>query len=123
MTDLKRRPGLVLLAAVFILAGLNHFWNPRIYRAIMPPYLPAHGPLVFWSGVAEVVLGAAVLVPRLRKLAGWGLIALLVAVFPANLYMAQNAERFRAIPEWALWARLPFQLVFAWWVKRSAIDE
>ncbi len=95
----------------FVLAGLNHFWQPRVYRAIMPPYLPWPDVLVALSGYAEVGLGVLLLVPRFRRIAGGGLIGLLIAVFPANLHMALNPERYEAIPAWLLWCRLPLQAV------------
>ncbi len=98
-----------LVGALFILAGLNHFWRPNIYRAIMPGYLPRHAELVALSGYAEIALGGLALVPRAAPIAGWGLIALLAAVFPANLHMALHPERYRQVPRWALWARLPLQ--------------
>ena len=84
----------------------------------MPPYLPRPLALVYVSGVFEVLGGVGVLLPRYRKAAGWGLIALLVAVFPANLYMVTASELFtpQGIPLWALWARLPLQLVLIAWV-------
>jgi uncharacterized membrane protein len=97
------------MALAFIAAGLNHFYQPRLYRAIMPPYLPWHGQLVALSGYAEIILGALALLPRWRRLAGWGLIALLVAVFPANLHMALSSARYPAIPAPLLWLRLPIQ--------------
>lgn len=109
-----RRPW--LLGLLFIAAGLYHFANPAFYIAIMPPYLPWHRELVFLSGVAEVALGALVLVPRTQRLASWGLIALLVAVFPANVHMVLHPELFPSIPVWALWARLPLQGVMVAWV-------
>lgn len=114
---LSKTTNRLILSAVFILAGLNHFRNPRMYLAIMPPYLPNHTALVAASGYAEVALGALVLVPRLRRVAGYGLIALLLAVFPANLHMALNPERFQPIPAWALWLRLPLQAVLIAWVR------
>jgi uncharacterized membrane protein len=101
----------VLMGILFMLAGLNHFRRPRMYRAIMPPYLPWHTPLVALSGIAEVGLGALALVPRWRRPAGWGLIALLVAIFPANLHMALHTDRYPRIPAWLLWCRLPMQAV------------
>jgi uncharacterized membrane protein len=97
------------MALAFIAAGLNHFYQPRLYRAIMPPYLPWHGPLVALSGYAEIILGGLALLPRWRRLAGWGLIGLLIAVFPANLHMALNSARYPAIPAPLLWLRLPMQ--------------
>lgn len=105
---------LYIMAAIYIVAGLLHFIRPRTYLAIMPPYLPAHKALVFWSGVAELVLGLALLVPALRTWAAWGIIALLIAVFPANVYMA-TGEKFGAISAWIRWGRLPLQAVLIWW--------
>jgi uncharacterized membrane protein len=87
-----------------------HFLRPQLFEAIVPPYLPSPRALVFISGVAEVLGGIGLLVPAVRIWAGVGLILLLVAVFPANLYMAEQAEKFRQLaPAWALWARLPVQ--------------
>jgi uncharacterized membrane protein len=109
-----------LLAAFFISAGVNHFVNPRAYRQIVPPSLQADAkPVVAVSGVAEVLGGVGVLLPRTRRAAGVGLIALLAAVFPANLYMARTPERFDRIPRWALFARLPLQPLMMWWAWRA----
>ncbi|HZF07773.1 MAG TPA: MauE/DoxX family redox-associated membrane protein [Thermoanaerobaculia bacterium] len=110
------------LGLFFIIAGIAHFVRPDVYLKIMPPYLPWHRGLVFLSGVAEVVLGALVLVPRCTVPAAWGLIALLVAVFPANLYMAQNPGLFPKLSPTLLWLRLPLQAVligWAYWVARG----
>lgn len=112
---------LVALALFFVAAGVNHFVNPAFYVAIMPPYLPAHLALVQLSGVLEILGGLAVLVPRLRALAGWGLVLLLLAVFPANVHMAFHPELFPDVPASALRARLPLQGIFiawAWWATR-----
>lgn len=106
------------LGLAFIAAGVNHFVNPAFYVAVMPPYLPWHAALVAASGVAEVVLGLLVLVPRVAPAAGWGLVALLVAVFPANVHMAMNPDLFPRFPPWLLVARLPLQGVFVWWAYR-----
>ncbi|MCG8349165.1 MAG: DoxX family membrane protein [Chloroflexales bacterium] len=111
----------IVLGLSFIAAGLNHFRHPRFYTSIMPDYMPWHGALVALSGYAEVLLGVLVLIPRFQKLARWGLIALLVAVFPANIHMALHPQRYQHIPRWALWLRLPFQGVLAAWVWRSTI--
>jgi uncharacterized membrane protein len=83
----------------------------------MPPYLPWHNPLVALSGAAEVLLGALALVPQWRRGTGWGLIVLLIAVFPANLHMALHTDRFPRIPAWLLWLRLPFQGVLIAWAR------
>lgn len=105
-----------LLAALFFTAaGIGHFVAPSFYLSMMPPWLPAHGFLVQLSGVAEIAGGLGLLVPRLRRAAGIGLILLLIAVFPANIQMLQNA-RAAGTPELGLWIRLPFQILFIWWV-------
>ena len=112
-----------LFGILFILAGLNHFRSPDFYINIMPPYLPWHRELVVISGVAEIVLGALLLFRRWAALAGWGLIALLVAIFPANLHMAMHPELYPSIAPAALWMRLPVQgLLIAWayWYTRPS---
>lgn len=105
-----------------MLAGVLHFVRPSMYEAIMPDYLPAHRELVLASGAAEIAGGAALMAPgeRVRRLGKLWLWALLVAVFPANLHMALNPERYSNIPEPLLWARLPGQLLFGWWVAAAA---
>lgn len=108
----------VTLGLVFVAAGANHFVRPRMYRAIMPAYLPWHAQLVALSGYAEVLLGVVALIPRLRLPARWGLTALLIAVFPANVHMAIHPQRYAPIPRWLLWARLPLQaglIAWVWW--------
>ncbi len=104
-----------LLAVLFVAAGLNHFVHPAFYLKMMPPYLPWHLALVYLSGIAEIVFGALVLFPRFARPAGWGLIALLIAVFPANLYMAQNPHLFPDVSQTVLFIRLPIQLLLIWW--------
>ena len=106
-----------LLAALFVGAGLLHFLKPTAYLRVMPPYLPAPELLVLLSGAAEVAGGLGLLWPATRRAAGWGLLALLVAVFPANVYMLQIHEQLH-LPAWALWARLPLQPLLMWWVWR-----
>lgn len=108
------------LGAFFLAAGANHFISPRYYRAIVPPRLE-HGAerIVAISGVAEILGGLGVFLPGTRRAAGAGLIALLAAVFPANLYMAQEPERFKQVPRWALYARLPLQPLMMWWAWRA----
>jgi uncharacterized membrane protein len=108
-----------ICGALFIGAGVNHFAMPRAYRQIVPPSLGDPDRLVRVSGVAEIAGGIGVLLPRTRRLAGLGLIALLLAVFPANLYMARNPASFRRIPRWALYARLPLQPLMMWAVWRA----
>jgi uncharacterized membrane protein len=109
-----------LCGPFFVAAGANHFLSARAYEAIMPDYLPAHKELVVASGVAEIAGGAALMHPRTRRLGAWWLIATLIAIFPANLHMALHPERYKKIPPPALYARLPFQLVFIAWVRAAA---
>lgn len=105
---------LYVQAILYIAAGANHFISPKTYLAIMPPYIPSHNLMVIVSGIAEILLGIGLLFPATRSLSAWGLIILLIAVFPANLYMA-TASRFRKLPAWLRWARLPLQLILIWW--------
>jgi uncharacterized membrane protein len=107
------------LGVTFLVTGALHFIRPRPYISIMPRYLPAHRELVYASGVAEMAGGAGVLAGK--RLAGWWLLATLVAIFPANVEMAIHAERFRRIPEPLLWARLPVQGLLIAWVWRAAL--
>lgn len=112
-----------LLCMFFVLAGLNHFVKPAFYLKIMPPYLPWHLFLVYLSGFFEIVLGVTVIINRFTRIAAWGLIALLIAVFPANLHMAIHPELYPDINPLALWLRLPLQAVFiawAYWYTRPA---
>jgi uncharacterized membrane protein len=113
-----------LMGIAFIAAGINHFLSPAFYVKIMPPYLPWHLELVYLSGVAEAVLGALLLIPRFSGLAAWGLIALLIAVFPANLHMALHPDLYPNLRPAVLYARLPIQgvlIAWAYWFtgKRS----
>jgi uncharacterized membrane protein len=107
------------VGAAFVTTGVLHFTHTRAYKAIMPPYVPRHHEAVLVSGVAEAVGGAAVLVPATRPFARWWLLALLAAVFPANVHMALNPKDYRQFPPAALWARLPLQGLFAWLVWRA----
>jgi uncharacterized membrane protein len=102
-----------LVGPLFVGAGLLHFKRTHSYVAIMPDYLPAHRTLVYASGAAEIAGGAGLMVPAARRAAGWWLIATLVAIFPANVWMAQHPERYR-LPGGrpALIVRLPLQAVF-----------
>ncbi len=109
------------LGAFFLGAGALHFIRPAMYEAIMPEWLPAHREMVYASGVAETAGGAAVLAERTGRAGGWLLIATLVGVFPANVHMALNPDRYSNIPEPLLWARLPLQALMIAWVYRVAI--
>lgn len=111
-----------LLCIFFVIAGVMHFANPEFYLKMMPPYLPWHLGLVYVSGVFEIVLGILLIIPKYTRLAAWGLIALLIAVFPANIYLAMNPQLMPNASPTAHLIRLPFQLVFiawAWWFTRA----
>jgi uncharacterized membrane protein len=114
---------LVALAMIFCVAGIMHFVAPAPFVRIVPPWLPAPALLVFVSGVAEIAGGLGLLLPATRVAAGWGLIALLVAVFPANIRMLQAAHEARASTLWQtlLVLRLPLQPLLVYWVWRAAI--
>lgn len=115
------------LAGFFGFAGTMHFVIPRSYEAIVPPSLPRPREAVVVSGLAEILGAAALLPSRTRRLARWWLLALLVAVFPANVHMAVNPEDvpgldLSRVPRWALWARLPLQPLAMVWVWRATRD-
>lgn len=105
-----------LLVVGFVVQGINHFIADEFLIRMIPPWLPWPALLVYASGIAEIGLGLAVIRPQTRRVAGWGLLALLVAVFPANLQMALHPEQWPHIPAWVLWARLPLQPLFMLWV-------
>ncbi len=104
-----------LLAILFIAAGSNHFFSTSFYLRIMPPYLPRPLLLVYLSGLVEIILGGLLLTPHFARAAAWGLVALLIAVFPANLHMAVNHALYPEYSKTTLWARLPLQLVLIAW--------
>jgi uncharacterized membrane protein len=111
------------LALFFIVAGASHFVSPAPYIAIVPSYIPWPAAIVALSGIAEILGGAGVYFRSTRRAAGWGLIALLIAVFPANIHAISTGMNIggHALPAWILWARLPFQLVFIAWVYRVCL--
>ncbi len=107
-----------VLALFFIVAGVNHFLAPEIYLGMMPAWLPFKEAANVISGIAEILGGLGLLIPRFRRAAAWGLIALLIAIFPANLHVALQGSMpgLDDAPAWLLWLRLPFQVVFVAWV-------
>ena len=125
-----KRPLLYLMSLAYVGAGVLHFVTPRQFEEIVPPQLPRPRALVYLSGVAELVLGVGVLFERTRERSAWGLVALLAAVFPANVHMATDEKFLKLAPEGsrdafqlALYARLPLQAVlmaWAWWYTDSA---
>ena len=112
-----------LFAVFFMGAGVNHFLATEFYARMMPPYLPWHLFLVYLSGLAEIALGGLLLIPRLKRLAAWGLIALLIAVFPANIHMAVHSDLFPEIGAAMLWARLPVQAFLIAWAYAYTRDD
>ncbi len=115
------KAGRLLFGLTFLGAGVAHFALNRSFLSIVPDYLPDPRALVRISGLAEFAGGLGVLLPPTRRPAAWGLFLLLIAVFPANLWMAQHPERFPSIPPWLLWCRLPLQiplLAWAWLYTR-----
>jgi len=112
----------IVFALFFVAAGVNHFIRTDFYLRMMPPYVPLHLVMVQISGVAEIALGLLLLIPRTVPMAAWGLIALLIAVFPANLQMALHPETFPEFSTRALWFRLPLQggmIAWAWFYTRK----
>lgn len=124
MAKLKRWARYVF-GVLFILAGANHFRATAFYVSIIPDYLPWHLQLVYMSGAAEIALGVLLFFRRFASLAAWGTIALMVAVFPANLQMALHSERYPQFDPAMLWWRLPLQallIAFAYWLTRRTCN-
>lgn len=120
----KKTATMFILAGLTILVGVSHFTSPQQFVDIMPPWIPLHLQLVWLSGFFEILGGVGLLIPQTRRYAAWGLIALYVAVFPANIHMALNNVPFNGqpVPPVLLWLRLPMQAVFvgvAYWFTRE----
>jgi len=118
--DRFKKMTIYFMSAGYIYIGIRHFIDPDFFLAIMPDYLPLHLEAVYLSGFFEILLGGMLLFKKYRKVAGWGLIALLIAVFPANIYLAQNevAQQILNISQTTAIVRLPFQALFiglAYW--------
>jgi uncharacterized membrane protein len=123
-----RRIALAVVSVFFTFAGVTHFIFPGFYTDLLRGnswglWLPAHLELVYISGVFEILGGLGVLLAATRQKAGYGLIALLVAVYPANIHMALHPELFPDMTATALYLRLPMQFVAAWLVWWAACDE
>jgi uncharacterized membrane protein len=111
-------------AALFLTSGTGHLTHPEIFTSIVPPQLGHAQLLVAISGVAELAGGLGHLIPATRNAAAIGLIALLIAVWPANIYMAIEAIHFTSVaPAWVIWLRVPLQLLLIWWVSLSVIPS
>jgi uncharacterized membrane protein len=113
-----KRIALVLASIFYITAGILHFTKTAFYLKIMPPYIPWHLAMVQISGICEILGGLGLLIPAVRRAAAWGLVVLLIAVFPANIYMVTDpvAAGAASLSPLLLWGRLPLQLVFIAWV-------
>lgn len=128
-----KRPLRHAMGVLYVGAGVLHFVVPKLYARIVPPQFPRPLALVYLSGIAEVALGIVVALRRTRRLSAWGIIALLVAVFPANVYMATSGMATDAVPDWAdsiarvaAWVRLPLQgvlILWAWWYTHSPSES
>ena len=111
---------LKFMALMYILAGINHFVMPKFYMRIMPQYIPFHRFMVISSGAAEIGLGILLLVPAYSSWAAWGIVALLIAVFPANIHHLTSKKPDIGPPVWVLWLRLPIQVLLIWWAYAYA---
>ncbi|ELZ40160.1 hypothetical protein C471_08320 [Halorubrum saccharovorum DSM 1137] len=129
----RKRPLRYAMSAAYVIAGIAHFLAPKAFARVVPPGLPRPRALVYLSGIAEIALGLGVQFDRTRRASAWGIVALLVAVFPANVYMATDdvaadlvPDRLSGVARTAAWARLPLQgvlLLWAWWYTRPESAE
>ncbi len=110
-----KKMSLYVMTVFYILAGFNHFANPIFYKKIMPPWLDWHTTLIFISGALEIIFGVLLLPIKTRQLAAWGIIALLIAVFPANVQMMINFRNEQNPYYWVAVLRLPLQLLLIGW--------
>ena len=110
---------LYIMAALYIAAGINHFVSPKFYGAIMPPYIPFHTLAIFVSGAAESILGLLLLFNPTRKAASWGIVILLLAIFPANVQMLVNYIKQNNPFIWVAVLRLPLQALLIWWTLKQ----
>ena len=114
MMRLMENIALYIMAGFLVFAGISHFTMKNFFMKTMPPYIPKHEEMVIISGIAEIILGICLLFSQTKSLAAWGIILLFIAVFPANIYMTTSGK-FKKIPHWILWLRLPLQLVLIAW--------
>jgi uncharacterized membrane protein len=105
---------LYLMAGFLVLAGISHLKKKNFFMKTMPPYIPKHEEIVIISGIAEIILGIGLLFSQTKSVSAWGIILLFIAVYPANIYMATSGK-FKNIPQWLLWLRLPLQIVLIAW--------
>ena len=113
---------ILFMGIFYIFAGLGHFINPLFYERIVPPMLPCRIPIVYISGIFEIVLGFLLFFQKTRFIACWGLVLLLIVIYPANIYVTLTDGEAMGITPVMAWARLPFQFVFigiAYWHSKS----
>ncbi len=106
---------LYVMAFIYFIAGINHFRNPRLYIKIIPPSFPNPKLLNIISGLAEILLAIGLCIASISNYAAWGIITLLIAVFPTHLYMYFNEKARMGLPKWVLLLRMPLQLVLIYW--------
>jgi uncharacterized membrane protein len=110
-----KKISLYIMAAFYVAAGINHFANSKTYVSIMPSYLPYHLQLVYVSGICEFLFGLLLIPVAMRRVAAWLIIALLVAIFPANIQMMINDWNDNMLQRWVTIIRLPIQVILIWW--------
>jgi len=106
---------LYLMALLYILAGINHFIKPKTYLRIMPHYLPSHKSLVFWSGVAEIILGLGICFSTTKNISLYGIITMLLVFLLVHFYMITNTKAAMGLPKWLLITRVILQFGLIWW--------
>lgn len=121
--SIYKKTSLIVLSLFYIGAGINHFWHPKGYLDLIPPYFPHHSLLNIISGFAEITGGILIIIPVTRKIAAYLIIALLIAFIPAHIFLIQQkgcVSNRLCVPEWIAWVRLfPFQFVFMWWAWKT----
>jgi len=106
---------LYIMAGMYIIAGIPHFWKPKEYLKIMPPYIPYPLGMVYLSGALEIICGVLLLFPMTQAVGAWGIIAVLIGVFPANVHMVVVDKRKKTLTTILLWLRLPLQAWLVYW--------
>lgn len=109
------------MAFLYIVAGINHFRKPGMYIKIIPPVFKNPKLINNLSGAAEIIFGILLLLPFTKTFAAWAIIALLIAIFPANLYMYKNKKASFNLPKWILFVRLPLQIVLIFWAYQYTL--
>lgn len=103
------------MAFMYVVAGVMHFIKPKAYLRVMPRFLPAHKALVFWSGVAEIILGLGLIFESTRNLAIVGIVLMLLVFFLVHFNMLRGEKEAAGVPKWILILRIPIQFVLIWW--------